>query len=192
LRGCVRARVVTGEAAGGRTGPHAGGVVSAKEGNVQRLGLFLVAAGALGLSWAAIETLLDGPANAGGVAATGLFLVILGMVFWFPTLLSDDTGATSTMRVAVLMVVALFVVLTTKAGWNAPDLEHLKLPETWVWVLAAAFGGKAFQSFAENAPSNGPPRDWPQGKAVPPPPPAPYVPTALRTRDEHAGIEDTP
>ena len=156
---------------------------------MQRLGQFLVALGVVGLAWAAIETVVSGSTYGGGVAAVGLFLVILGLVFWFPTLLSDDTGATSTMRVAVLMVVALFVVLTTKAGWGAPDLEHLKLPETWVWVLAAALGGKAFQSFAESSGPSAPSRDAPSSV---PNPKRPASPGAGQPRDEHAGIEDTP
>jgi hypothetical protein len=148
---------------------------------MQRLGPFLVALGTLALAWAGVESLIQPAFNAGGIAATGLFIVILGLVLLFPTLLSDDTGQTSTMRVCVLMVVSLFVVLTVKAGWGAPDLEHLKLQDSWVWVLAAAFGGKAFQSFAENGGS-------PSGPAKLPGQPA----GRSAKRDATEGIEDSP
>jgi hypothetical protein len=53
------------------------------------------------------------------------------------------------MRVAVLLVVSVFALLTLKAGWDAPGLDALKIDPTWAWILAAALGGKAFQSFAE-------------------------------------------
>lgn len=150
---------------------------------MQRLGLFLIGLGALALAGAVLSPLLGGSTETGGVAAVGMFLVILGLVFYFPSLLNDDTGATSTMRVAVLMVVSLFVVLTLKAGWGADTLEKLKLQDSWVWVLAAALGGKAFQSFAENATPPGSPTPAP-GKAQPKPP--------AHARDEQAGIQDAP
>jgi hypothetical protein len=89
------------------------------------------------------------------------------------------------MRVAVLKVISLFVVLTIKAGWAAKSLADLQLQQTWVWVLAAALGGKAFQSFAENGPGQGGPRaqDAAPGGAVAP---APFK------RDDKAGIQDAP
>jgi hypothetical protein len=95
------------------------------------------------------------------------------------------------MRVAVLMIVGLFVVLTAKAGWGAPDLAHLDLQKQWAWVLAAALGGKAAQSLAENL-TPAPPSN---SGAKPAPAPAPASVTLARklaTRDEQAGIEETP
>jgi len=152
---------------------------------LQRLGLFLIGLGAAGLVGAGVMALTKGSTEGGGLAAGGLFLVILGLVFYFPTMLEDDTHATSTMRVAVLMVVSLFVVLTAKAGWGASGLDQLKLQQEWVWVLAAALGGKAFQSFAENTTSPNPAK----------PPAASDGPQTIRAahaRDEREGIQDSP
>ncbi len=111
------------------------------------MGPLLVVAGVVGLAWAGIRA---ADTNAGGIAAVSLLLVILGFVFYFPSLLDDDTHQTSTMRVVVLLVVSLFMVLTMKAGWEAHSLADLQLQEKWVWVLVAALGGKAAQSFSEN------------------------------------------
>jgi hypothetical protein len=153
----------------------------------------LLIGGAACLGFAGLASMLWPQRDGGGLAAVGIFLVILGMVFRFPTLLADDTGATSTMRVAVLMVVSLFVVVTMKAGWAAHSIPELVLNNSWCWVLAAAFGGKAAQSFAENmSPGAGlPPISQPiapnRVKAVPP-----QAPSAARVRDEVEGIEDAP
>jgi hypothetical protein len=147
---------------------------------MQRLGFLLVGLGAAALVWAGVQWQLTGDVRGGGLAASGLFLVILGFVFLFPTMLTDDTGATSTMRVAVFMVVSLFVVLTTKAGWAATSLADLKLQDSWVWVLGAALGGKAFQSFAENT----------TGPTLAKSPALGTV--AAHMRDEREGIQDAP
>jgi hypothetical protein len=154
---------------------------------MQKLGPILIILGALALLGAGVHTLRFGErpeASAGGIAAAGLFIVILGLAFNFPTLLQDDTGATSTMRVVVLMVVSLFVVLTTKAGWSATGVSALDLPANWVWVLAAALGGKAFQSFAENGTGG--------ASANSGSPPAPRGSVARFPRDERQGIQDAP
>lgn len=85
--------------------------------------------------------------------AAALFLVIVGLVIRFPALLTDGTvtdagvPAVSTMRISVLLIVSVFAIL--KAGWAAPTLEGLKIDPSWAWVLGAALGGKAVQSFAE-------------------------------------------
>lgn len=118
----------------------------------ERLGALLVFVGLVGLIFAALDIV---PADPGSAAAVSMFLVIMGLVFYFPTLLDGDGGQTSTMRVAVLMIVSLFVVLTLKAGWGAESLEDLALSDSWIWVLGAALGGKAAQSFAENAGGEG-------------------------------------
>jgi len=152
---------------------------------VQRLGQFLVPIGVAGLVGAALQSWLGQTDKGGSIAAVGLFLVILGLVFLYPKMLEDDTHATSTMRVAVLMIVSLFVILTIKAGWVAPDLEHLKVQDSWAWVLAAALGGKAFQSFAENTPADSAAKATKgiSGRGVG---------TTGAKRDENEGIEDTP
>jgi hypothetical protein len=99
-----------------------------------------------------------GHASQGGAIAAGLFVVVVGLVIRYPTLLQDgsqtDSGtpAVSTMRVAVLLVVSIFAMLTIKAGWGTPGLDALKIDPSWAWILGAALGGKAAQSFAEAAP----------------------------------------
>jgi hypothetical protein len=120
-----------------------------------RAGLVLIIAGALAMAWAGWRSyeFRESPLlvqSLGGLAAAGMFFVILGTVFFFPTMLTDTEGQTSTMRVAVLLVVSLFVVLTLKTGWGATKLSELDIQQNWAWVLAAAFGGKALQSFSEN------------------------------------------
>lgn len=117
-----------------------------------RLGAGLILVGLAGFILTVFDLI---PAEPGAGAAVSLFLVLVGLVFHFPTLLSDDTDRTSTMRVSVLMIVSVFLLLTLKVGWGATTLEELHLSESWIWVLAAAMGGKAFQSFAENAGSDG-------------------------------------
>ena len=156
--------------------------------NQERLGALLVLAGLVGL----VLTIFDiVPSEPGAAAAVSMFLVMLGLVFTFPSMLTDDTGLTSTMRVAVFMIVSLFVVLTIKAGWGATSLEELVLPSSWSWVLAAALGGKAAQSFAENATPTPLAGDKSQRAATRAP--AKSAPTRSSTaRDEDAGIEDTP
>jgi hypothetical protein len=117
----------------------------------------LSAGGAIVLVVAAVL----GKGTTGGVVSASFFLVIVGLVLLNPTLLQDGTTtesgvpAVSTMRVAILLVVSAFTLVTLKAGWAATRLADLKLDETWAWVLAAAFGGKAVQSFAET-PGKGP------------------------------------
>jgi len=141
----------------------------------QRLGALLIAAGLAGLVYTAFRSLQDG-----GTPAISLFLVIIGLIFYFPTLLEGDLGTTSTMRVAVLMLVSLFIILTVKVGWHETSLASLKLDPNWVWVLAAALGGKAAQSFSENA--------SPDGSKTPSTPQS----KGKGKRDEQDGIEESP
>ena len=89
--------------------------------------------------------------DAGDYAAIGMFLVMMGMVFYFPTLLKDYSGQTSTMRVVVFMVAAVFVILTVKTGWKAASIKDLEITESWRWVLASVLGGKVLQSYVELA-----------------------------------------
>jgi xanthine/uracil permease len=127
-----------------------------------RVGALLIFMGLVGF----VLTVLDWvPADQGAAAAISMFLVIMGLVFYFPTLLDDGAGQTSSMRVMVLMIVSLFVILTLKVGWGADSLEDLVLSDSWIWVLAAALGGKAAQSYAENMGSAGNGETTGKGKA---------------------------
>ena len=121
-------------------------------------GTLLVLLGACGLAIAAALPLFHSAINDGALAACALILILFGSAFVFPTLLQDGTvseaGApnVSTMRIAVLMIVSVFALVVVKAGWATPTLADLKIDSSWAWVLAAAFGGKAAQSFAEAPP----------------------------------------
>ena len=50
---------------------------------------------------------------------------------------------------AFILAVSVFVLVTIKVGWGTPNLVELKIDTSWAWILAAALGGKAAQSFAE-------------------------------------------
>jgi hypothetical protein len=115
-----------------------------------RLGAWLIAIGIVGFVVAMLGHWAIGGTIPGEVPAISLFLVIVGLVFYLPDLLKDDTHATSTMRVVVLMITSVFVILTLKAGWTTNNLSDLKIDSSWAWVLAAALGGKVLQSFSES------------------------------------------
>ena len=118
----------------------------------------LLFAGALGLVVSGVLRFHSGPTlGDGALPACALVLVLFGFALRFPTLLQDGTasdagGNMSTMRIAVLMIVSVFALMTVKVGWGATALGDLRIDSSWAWVLAAALGGKAAQSFAENAP----------------------------------------
>jgi hypothetical protein len=120
------------------------------------LGRICVALGVGCLVLVAALVALGHPVD-GALPACALVLVVHGMALCFPTLLQDGTTApggganVSTMRVAVLVVVDVFALVTVKAGWSTASLADLKIDPSWAWVLGAALGGKAVQSFAENA-----------------------------------------
>ena len=98
---------------------------------------------------AGFKATLPAGVDPGDLAAVGLFFIMMGMVFYFPSLLQDAAGNTSTMRVVVFMVTSVFVILTVKVGWNAKNLEELAITESWRWVLASLLGGKVLQSYVE-------------------------------------------
>jgi hypothetical protein len=90
-----------------------------------------------------------GHAFKGEVPACCVVMLLVGFGLAKPELLQDDTQQASTMRVGVLVLIAVFALLTTKAGWGADGLSALTLDGSWAWVLGAALGGKALQSFSE-------------------------------------------
>ena len=114
----------------------------------------------------------------GDLVAVLFFLIIVGLVFYFPKLIYDagdpiqppagggggqsnagqsqttnpvaptQAPAPSTMRVAVLIIVSVFALLALKNGWNQTEIPELD--SHWMWLLGVALGAKAAQSFAEN------------------------------------------
>ena len=59
-------------------------------------------------------------------------------------------GKVSTTRIVVLITVLVFGVVYIKLGWVAGSFESFVIDTGWIYILGLAFGGKAFQRFAEN------------------------------------------
>jgi len=87
--------------------------------------------------------------QAGSLAATSFFLVMMGMALLFPEMLKGADDGTSSMRVAVFMVVSVFAILSVKIYWHCGSGDF-KLDNAWAGVVAAALGSKALQSLGEN------------------------------------------
>jgi hypothetical protein len=91
--------------------------------------------------------------SGGGAAACVGVLILLALVVERPELIMDDSpdagGEPSTMRILTLIVVLTFAVLVLRTGWNTQSLPTLENQGNWIWLITAAFGGKALQKFAE-------------------------------------------
>ena len=87
----------------------------------------------------------------GGLPAAAIVLILLGMCFYFPTLLREEADKTSisTMRVCVLTVITVFALVYVKMGWTAGSFDDFKLDPNWVWIIGLALGAKAGQRMAE-------------------------------------------
>jgi hypothetical protein len=105
----------------------------------------------------------------GAIPAVGLLLLMFGLICAFPTVMTDGGSQVSAMRVVVLLVVSTFTLLTVKNSWtNATAV----IDPSWKFILAAALGGKAAQSFSEYM--SGPPSGLPKiGSPSYIPPPSP-------------------
>jgi hypothetical protein len=124
--------------------------------NPKFFGTILIVIGVIGFIAEAIIsfTVLSGMDH-GAIPASAVLLIIIGMCFFWPTLLEESTGQVSTMRVLCLAVILVFVVIYTKLGWTADGFDEFKIDPTWVYVLGLAFGAKAVQKYAE--PDDDPP-----------------------------------
>jgi hypothetical protein len=132
--------------------------------NTSRFGRWLVYAGVAGFGIAAVQsfTVWSG-LDRGAVPAASIFLVMVGMCFALPSLLEEDVGRVSTMRIGVLAIVMVFVVVTIKQGWNAGSTAvaastslgattssaPLIIDEHWIYILGLALGSKAAQKLVE-------------------------------------------
>jgi hypothetical protein len=111
--------------------------------------LFLAVAGLIG---AGIGPLF-GHSAPGEVPASAMVLLMVALTLINPSLVysKDDGQQLSAMRLAVLVIVGVFTLLTVKASWlTATKATDLKLDNSWVWIVIAALGGKAAQSFSES------------------------------------------
>jgi hypothetical protein len=85
------------------------------------------------------------------MAAVAFLIVMLGISFLFPDMLKGGPNETiSTMRVAVYMIVCVFIFLAVKIGWSTKSFQDFEIKSGWVSIIIAALGGKAVQSLAEN------------------------------------------
>ncbi len=114
------------------------------------LGAFLIVLSIAGFTTTAIISItsLEKITN-GTFPALSFLVLIIGMVFYFPSLLEEAKGEISTMRVVVLIVVLVFAVVYIKLGWVAGSFEEFVIDTSWIYILGLAFGSKAFQKFAE-------------------------------------------
>lgn len=117
----------------------------------QKLGYWLIRLGVIGFAASIVLDMLPLRQEyaMGSLPAVSFFIIMLGIAFVFPELLSDESKGLSTMRVIVFMVVSVFVVIAIKIGWAATNFDDFKLDRTWVYILGLAFGSKVFQSFSE-------------------------------------------
>ena len=114
------------------------------------LGTLLILIGVAGFITTAIYSLIDmEKVTNGTIPAVSFVVLIIGLVFYFPSLLEEGKGEISTMRVVVLIVVLVFAAVYIKLGWVAGSFEEFIIDTSWIYILGLAFGAKAVQKFAE-------------------------------------------
>ena len=114
-------------------------------------GAFLILLSVAGFTTTAILSITDLERITNGTFPAVSFLILItGLVFYFPSLIEERKGEVSTMRIVVLITVLVFGVVYIKLGWVAGSFESLVIDTSWIYILGLAFGGKAFQRFAEN------------------------------------------
>lgn len=87
--------------------------------------------------------------QSGSVPAAAFLIIIIAIGCYFPELFQDGSSAPSTLRICVLMVVAVFTLIMVKVGWEIHDLSQFDVKDSWIYILGLAFGAKVTQSFAE-------------------------------------------
>ena len=114
-------------------------------------GAFLILLSVAGFTTTAILSITDLERITNGTFPAVSFLILItGLVFYFPSLIEERKGEVSTMRIVVLITVLVFGVVYIKLGWVAGSFESFVIDTSWIYILGLAFGGKAFQRFAEN------------------------------------------
>ena len=119
--------------------------------NSKKIGKILIIAGLLGLFLAVVQSFTPyADLDQGALPAASFLGIMLGMCFYFPTMLEDGNGQVSTMRIIVFAVVMVFCVIYLKIGWSIRNFEVFTIDKTWIYILGLAFGSKVFQKFAED------------------------------------------
>ena len=114
-------------------------------------GAFLILLSVAGFTTTAVLSITDLERITNGTFPAVSFLILItGLVFYFPSLIEERKGEVSTMRIVVLITVLVFGVVYIKLGWVAGSFESFVIDTSWIYILGLAFGGKAFQRFAEN------------------------------------------
>jgi len=89
----------------------------------------------------------------GDAAASACALFVLALIMQAPALIMDagaaEGGEPSTMRILTLAIVLTFCALMLKTGWDKQTLPSLENQGNWVWLVTAALGGKALQTYTE-------------------------------------------
>jgi len=111
----------------------------------------MLIAGILMLFFVAIYSFAQGKNDASTIQSVGFLFIMIGIALRFPEMLmSEPKGGLSTMRVAIFMVVSVFIFLCTKIGWYCKSFAEFKMDSTWGYIIGAALGSKAVQSLGEN------------------------------------------
>ena len=114
-------------------------------------GAFLILLSIAGFTTTAILSITDlEKVTNGTIPAISFLVLVIGLVFYFPSLLEERSGEVSTMRIIVLIVVLVFALVYIKLGWVAGSFTEFVIDTSWIYILGLAFGSKAFQRFAEN------------------------------------------
>lgn len=122
--------------------------------NLQPFGKWLIITGLLGffagiiLSFTALADL-----DHGALPAGSFLIIMLGLVFNFPSLLEESPNQVSTMRIIVFAIVMVFCVIYLKLGWSLNNFEQFTIDKNWIYILGLAFGSKVFQKFGEQSTS---------------------------------------
>jgi predicted MFS family arabinose efflux permease len=115
------------------------------------LGIVLILVGVIGFIFTAAYSIIDMEKITNGtIPAVSFLVLVIGIAFYFPSLLEESKGEISTMRVIVLIVVLVFATVYIKLGWVAGSFEEFFIDTSWIYILGLAFGAKAFQKFAES------------------------------------------
>lgn len=124
--------------------------------NLKKLGALLIALGVLGFTATVILSERQNCGTCGTLPAISFLVCMLGFALYFPSLLEEEAGQLSTMRILAFAVALVFCFTYIRLAWTATSLQDLTIDEKWVYILGITIGGKAVQRFGENPPSNNP------------------------------------
>jgi hypothetical protein len=121
-----------------------------KKFDMESLGKLLILLGIAGFIAAVVlfYTVYSGM-DRGALPALSFLVLLIGIAFSFPSLLQDENGGLSTMRIIVFAVVLVFCTIYIKLGFIMDSFEQFTIDKEWVYILGLAFGAKAVQKYTE-------------------------------------------